>query len=215
MKAHDLFDACDGRARLQEMEARLQRRAKRSNLPSELAHVWAEYRQERYVETGMEGLSGPDACYHFTDAADYITYATDAITGTGWDGAFLPVRKRPVEALGWLAKGYGYRYIRATDGLRDALISKGASQDLIEKYDKGRKEFMEKFESLLDAAKLVNARGENPQAARSAITMFADELYTICEWLEAVGNTGQAAVIQQGITAAMKRLSSHNRKAEK
>ena len=159
----------------------------------------------------MEGLSGPAACYHFTDAADYITYATDAITGTGWDGAFVPVRKRPVEALDWLVKGYGYRYIRATAGLRDALISEGASQGLIEKYDKGRKEFMEKFEPLMDAAQLVNASGENPHAARSAVIMFADELDTICGWLEVVGNIGQAAVIQQGLTAAMKRLTSHER----
>lgn len=207
----NFFDTDAGRTRLQEMEARLHRRTKRSNLPSEMAHAWAEYRQERYVGTDMEGLSGPDACYHFTDAADYITYATDAITGTGWDGAFLPVRKRPVDALRWLAKGYGYRYIRATDGLRDALISESASHDLIERYDKGRKEFMEKFEPLLDAAQLVNARGENPQAARSAVVMFADELDTICGWLEMIGNSGQAAVIQQGLTAAMKRLTSHDR----
>lgn len=205
------FDTDAGRTRLQEMETRLQRRVKYSNPPSEQAHAWAEYRQERYVETGMEGLSGPDACYHFTDAADYIAYATDAITGTGWGGALLPVRKRPVDALRWLAKGYGYRHIRAVDGLRDALISEGTSQGLIGKYDNGRKEFMEKFEPLLDAAQLVNTRGENPQAARSAVVMFADELDTICGWLEVVGNTGQAAIIQQGLTAAMKRLASQDR----
>lgn len=66
----DLFDTPEGRARNEIMYA--QYRAVIYNakaLPSEISAAAARFRQERFIDAGKEGLTGPASCYHLEEIA--------------------------------------------------------------------------------------------------------------------------------------------------
>lgn len=199
-KFHPLFDTPQGRAQQNAMGDRL--RAKlRGTAPLTEAAAWYEYRHERFIEPGLEGLTGPNAVYHFNDAVRYISSAARTMAGYTF-GAPTPATRRPNVALSTLEKGYGHRYLRAVEGLRDALESYGAR----ERFDTQCRNFADAFEEQLLAASIVNKRGENPNVAVYAVRMFAHQMLEICDWLDTTPEASWCLMLRPQLEAALETL---------
>ncbi|OQW88314.1 MAG: hypothetical protein BWK72_08455 [Rhodoferax ferrireducens] len=203
---HAQFDTPQGMAALNAIDARLRARLHTKADATTHAAAWYEYRQERYVELGLEGLTGPDSCYHFRDAADYIFWAAGTLTNSGGYALHHPKNKHPITAVNVLAKGFGYRYLRALRGLNDALIEADVSPRKLARFDAECQEFIDVFMPQLNAAGMVNAKGQNPQAVFEVIEMFAREMERVCDWLEMTGQYHRAVGIQRTVDDALHKL---------
>lgn len=199
-KFHPLFDTPQGRAQQHAMGDRLRAKLRNTDPLTEAA-AWYEFRHERFVEPGLEGLSGPDAVYHFNYVVRYISSAAHTMAGFTL-GAPTPATQRPTVALSTLGKGYGWRYIRGIEGLHDALESHGAR----ERFDIQCNEFADRFERQLEAASTVNARGENPNAATEAVRMFAHQMLKLCDWLEITPEASWCLMLRPQLEAALETL---------
>lgn len=194
MKPHPLFDTPQGKRQLQAMySAQLELTA--NDDPLTTIEAWRNFRRERFIEPGLEGLTGSAATYHLSDTAAYIVSAAQTLTNT-----FAPVvesrpRDLPRAALHILAKAKGYRYERSFRGLRDALKDKGAPYKSIAGFDAKRTEFNDSVEAHMAAAFIVNERGECPAAVATVIRMFVAEVLDLCMWLEQVGFCAHADII--------------------
>jgi len=197
---HPLFDTPQGHAQQHAMGARLRAKLRRADPLTEAA-AWFEYRHERFIEPGLEGLTGPDAVYHFNDAVRYISNAAHTMAGHT-NGMPTPATRRPTMALSALAKGYGWRYLRAVEGLHDALVNAGAR----ERFGAQCNEFADRFERQLEAASVVNVRGENPNAAVQTVHMFAHQMLVICDWLEMTREIGLCMMLRPQLEAALETL---------
>ena len=163
--------------------------------------AWHDYRQERFVERGLEGLTGGAAVYHLHDAARYTMSAAQILTGSPLD--LVPVSKRPREALNAIAKALGYRHMRAVRGLEDALAEAQVSASSRHQFRRRCQTFQYDFAVRLDAAYIVNDRGQNAPAAREVVTLFADEILGLCEWLELTRERCRAPLLKATINDAI------------
>lgn len=200
---HYDYNTPQGLAALNAIDARLRARLRTKADPTLRVAAWYAYRQERYVELGLEALTGPSATYHLEDVARHICDAAETLSGYDAHGSLRPTRKHPSAALDALAKGFGFRYLRAVRGLHDALIEARVSTDDLACFDRERQEFNDAFLPQLDAAAIVNSRGQNPQAVVDAIQMFAQELDRACEWLDITRQGARSKYIREVIDAAM------------
>ena len=194
MKSHALFDTPAGKRQLDAMYLPLHTLSLNTDPLTAMA-VWRDFRQERYIESGLEGLTGSAATYHLSDAAAYIVSAAQILTNT-----FAPVVASrpgdlPREALHILAKSKGYRYERGVRGLRDVMKVAGVPHKSIAGFDAKRAEFNDSIEAHLAAAFIVNERGECPAAVTNVIRMFVAEVLDLCLWLEQAGFCGHADLI--------------------
>ncbi|NDP61498.1 hypothetical protein [Polaromonas sp.] len=206
-KFHPLFDTPQGRAQLDAIDARLETALRKNPGPLTEAAAWFAYRQERIVEPGIEGLIGPAAVYHFGDVVRYIGSAADTMAGHTFEMP-TPAAKRPLVALSTLGKGYGWRYLRALQGLQDALHAAGIKPDAIERFNAGCSQFANEFEAQLSAAHCVNAQSENPNAAIEAVRMFARQMLAVCDWLEMTRESAGAMELRRLLGEAMETLSA-------
>ena len=191
MEFHTLFDTPTGRRQLDAMYLPLHTLSLNTDPLTAMA-VWRNFRQERHIESGLEGLTGSAATYHLSDAAAYVVSAAQILTNTlAPVGASRP-RDLPREALHILAKAKGYRYERGVRGLRDALKAAGVSLKSSAGFDAKRAEFNGSIEAHMTAAFIVNERGECPAAVANVIRMFAAEILDLCLWLERAGFSGHA-----------------------
>jgi hypothetical protein len=195
-------------AALNSIDARLRSRLQAKPDPTTRAASWYEYRQERYVEPGLEGLYGPDATYHFQDAAHYIYWAAGTLVGAGGYTLDHPKSKRPTVAVQLLAKGLGYRYLRALRGLNDALFEADVSPRQLARFDAESQDFVDGFLPQLDAAGRVNSKGQNPRAVHDVIEMFASEMHRVCDWLDMTRQHGRAKLIRTTIDEALMKLDN-------
>jgi len=200
------FDTPQGMATLNAIDARLRSQLQGKSDPMTRAAAWYEYRQERYVELGLEGLTGPDSCYHFSDAANCIYWAAGTLAGSGGYANEHPKNKHPITAVNVLAKGFGYRYLRALRGLNDALFEADVSPRKLARFDAECQEFIDVFLPQLNAAGMVNAKGKNPQAVFDVIEMFAREMQRVCDWLEMTRQHHRAVGIQSTVDDAIRKL---------
>lgn len=163
--------------------------------------AWHDYRQERFVERGLEGLTGGAAVYHLNDAARYVMLAAQILTGSPLEP--VPKAKRPREALDTMAKALGYRYMRAVRGLQDALIDARALEPIRERFRRHCQTFQYDFAVRLDAAYIVNDRGQNAPVAKEVVSMFADEILNMCHWLELTSEHGYVPMLKDTIKQAL------------
>lgn len=203
---HFQYDTPQGMAVLNAVDTRLRSRLHTKADPLTRAAAWYEYRLGRFVELGLEGLTGPDACYHFRDTADYVYWAAGTLTNAGGYSMEYPKSKHPITAVNLLAKGFGYRYLRALRGLNDALIEADVSPHKLARFGAECREFIDVFLPQLNAAGMVNAKGKNPQAVFEVIEMFAHELERVCDWLELTRQIGRAGGIRGTISNALRKL---------
>lgn len=203
----DFYDTPQGSAQLDAIDARFRARLQAKPDPVTRAAAFFEYRQERYIDTGLMALRGPDAVYHFEDAARYVFWAASALHGRGPD-AFTPDRKRPRGALQHLDKGYGYRLVHGWRALHEALALSGASRRAIDLFDTQCAEFSVVFEAQLGAADTVNAHGGSPHAVADAVRMFAGELYRVCEWLDGTRRRFETAGVRRDVDQALEVLNA-------
>ena len=209
MKSHPLFDTALGRARLRTIYLRPQNLTIHTD-PLTTAATWREFRQQRFTEPGLEGLTGAGASYHLLDAAEYVVSAAQILVGR-WE---LPLRSAdvPRHAIHMTAKGYGYRYERGVKGLHDALKAAAVPQKWLDEFDDKRAEFSTRFNVHVTAAFIVNERGESPAAAATVTRMFVDEIASLSFWLEHAGKCGDAAPLTSQMNKACDMLagcSSH------
>lgn len=182
-----------------DIAAQLRARVKRSTDPLDWASAYADYYHQSYREPGYEALTGADACYHFTHAADYAYWAASELAGVGM-ASFHPVSYRPRGALEHISKGYGRRYVWAVEGLHDALIESDQPRRAVERYDTQRQEFANAFNAQLQAAGLVNKKsGTSPLAVVEVIEMYVNELQQICGWLELTAHQFECHGIQTAL----------------
>lgn len=204
------FDTPQGRNRLQGIDRRLRHQLdmSRRDILGQVA-AWHDYRQERYVEPALEGLTGPAGVYHFDDAARFILSAASTLSSEG-AAPFMPQAKRPRDALEQIAKAYGYRYLAAVRGLRDALAEAGVPALRIEQFDRQRDEFQQTFAARLSAAYILNDRGQTPTAARDAVATLAIEMMRVCDWLDATTERGRVPMLVTQIQSALEKLQAPN-----
>jgi hypothetical protein len=124
---------------------------------------------------------------------------TRALTG------FTP-KTVPRRALGFIAKAYGYRYLRGLEVIEHNLAN-GAQQV---KFRHERMEFRHALELNADAAHAINDKGQNRAAALEVVMMFANELLALCPWLERMGHEGNAKWLRQGVTEAITRTEDED-----
>ena len=213
-KFHHLFDTPQGRAQLDAIDTRLETTLRKNPGPLTEAAAWLDHRQERIIEPGLEGLTGPAAVYHFDDVVRYIGSAADTMAGHTF-GMPTPSAKRPQVTLSTLSKGYGWRYQRALQGLQDALHAAGTKPDAIERFNAQCSEFASAFEAQLSAARYVNQRGENPNAAAEAVRMFADQMLKVSGWLEMTQQAARAGELRRLIEEALETLCTPADEPEK
>ena len=205
---HYLFDTDVGRAQQNAMGERLRAHLHNKSEPIAKAGAWWEYYVERYVEPKLEGLAGPDSCYHFKDAALYVYWAVTALYGLGFD-SITPPSQRQTDALGLLAKGYGRRHVRGLQGLRDALTKEGINERDLRLFDEQCETFSASFECQVTAAHHVNLLTPTPSAVADAIRLFAQEMLRVCNWLDRTPYAFEALSVRPDIAGALTKLDTH------
>ena len=211
MKSQALFDTPAGRRQLEAMYLPLRTLSLNTDPLTAMA-VWRDFRQERYLEPGLEGPNG--TTYHLSDAAAYLVSAAQILTNTGAPVASSKPRDLPREALHILAKAKGYRHERGVRGLRDALRDTGAPHKSIAGFDAKRAEFNGSIEAHMTAAFIVNERGECPAAVANVIRMFVAEVLDLCLWLEQAGFCGHAHLLMNQMHTASGILDAQNTPAQ-
>ena len=219
MRFNTLFDTLAGKRQLDAMYLPLHTLSLNTDPLTAMA-VWRDFRQERYMESGLEGLTGSAAPYHLSDAAAYIVSAAQILTDTFAPGVASRPRDLPREALHILAKAKGYRYERGVRGLRDALKAAGPLHKSSAGFDAKRGEFNDSIEAHMTAAFIVNERGECPAAVANVIRMFAAEVLDVCLWLEQARFCGHADLItnqmhKAGSILDMQSTPTHPKKRKK
>ena len=157
--------------------------------------VWRDRRQERYIESGLEGLTGSAATYHLSDAAAYVISAAKILTNTVAPVASSRPQDLSREALHILAKAKGYRCERGVRGLRDALKTAGVPLKSSAGFDAKRAGFNDSIEAHMAATFIVNERGECPDAVANVNRMFVAKVLDLCLWLERAGFCAHADLI--------------------
>ena len=193
MKPHALFDTPAGRRQLAAMYLPMHTLSLNTD-PLTVIAVFRDFRQERYIEPGLEGPNG--STYHLSDAAAYIVSAAQILTNTVAPVEASRPQDLPREALLILAKAKGYRYERGVRGVRDALKDTGAPHRSIAGFDAKRAGFNDSIEAHMAAAFIVNERGECPAAVANVIRIFVAEVLDLCLWLEQGGFCGHAYLIR-------------------
>jgi hypothetical protein len=182
----DLYDTPEGRALHESIYA--QHHAvihDRKATPSQMSAAGAKFRQERFIDAGKEGWTGGGAsCYHLDKLCSKVASAAYELRIDNRELLGHPVNRLPRNLVQYLGHVHGYRYLVGVRGLTDALREAGVSPAQLGWFMLERDKFNREFLPLADAAFMVNARGENPNAAIQCAQMLIDELTCLCGWLE-------------------------------
>lgn len=159
---------------------------------SSRSRAWAQYRQERFTETGLEGQTGTGAVYHWrTDYARPLGAAVRALT----DDYLHPSSSDKVAvALPVLERVLGYRWKRGIDGLSACLDLRGTAEQQVV-FTAESLVFEARVAGLLDAADTLAREGQWDAAmgaVRVALHAAFDETERIVKWLELADEHGIA-----------------------
>lgn len=170
--------------------------------PGDLIRAYSDHWQERYVKTGLEGMAGPDATYHFEhDYPALLGAAAYALT----DDRLYPTARAKVRAImGALPKAVGRRWERGIVGILCRLRGPQASAQRAELMAESI-EFVQRISSLLGAADAVyreGAWGAALNTSHVALGVAIDEGKRVADWLESVGDLSVADGLQRGLQSA-------------
>lgn len=194
---HPLHDTPQGQRQRQAINARLLSKLNYKTPPNEQILAWMDYRQELFIEPGLEGRKGAEATYHLEyDVPRLLCQAAQYLNCQGSNLLLASPKKRPRAALGDMCKAFGFRYLRGVQGIRAALIKTGATTEKIAFFLAERDVFAAKFVQLAGAAWLVNKNGENPKAAWAVLELFVNEAETLCYWLSFSGQSSSGFMLR-------------------
>lgn len=201
---HSLYDTPQCRRQMEGMYARLQSKLTWDTPPSEMMGAWANLRRELFIEPGLEGLTGPDATYHLIqDVPEYLLSAASLLAGH----EDMPHRHRPRNAMAYMSKGMGYRYIRGVEGLTDALKAARVPYGELAKFQIAREVFTTEMVRKANAAWEVNDHGENPLAVLTVLKMFVEEMYALQGWLEVARQWSNAQMMGRELDGVVERMN--------
>ena len=199
----DLFNTPVGRARNDIIYAQHRAAIKDRILrPSQVSAAAAEFRQTRFIDSGLEHLTGSASTYHLQTLADTICQAADQLNPDCLDHSGSPKKCRPRRVLRFLAKLHGYRYLVGVRGVTDALREACVGALALGRFMLERDAFHEEFLEQLDGAYIVNERGECPQAVVNCVIMMIEELHQLCDWVDLTGQRSTCQVIRASLTEA-------------
>lgn len=178
------------RARLHEQLSDL------DNTSSDRAHAWATYRQERFTDTGLEGMTGTAAVYHWsTDYARPLGAAVRALT----DDFRYPTRRDKVTtALPVLEYILGYRWKCGIDGLTACLEQRGTVEQQVV-FTAETRAFEARASALMDAVNTLSSERQWDAAIgalRAAVRAALDEAARAVRWLEQADEHGIARLLR-------------------
>lgn len=170
--------------------------------PSQQMQVHQDYEYARFGVLGLRAPASGRGYYLIEHCTSPIASALERLAETPKPsrGRRKPARNDAAWlALSDIAKAYGYRYIPALEMIEDQLTR---GKHLVQ-FRLERKEFRQFLEHSADAAHQINDKGQNPQAVREVIELFASELLALCPWLEAVGYQAAAQRLRERVAVVM------------
>lgn len=183
--------------------ARLRAALTYKNAPSVRALAWADYREEWHVERGWEGLTGPLAAYHLTvDVPRLLKQAAETLAGRVGPGESKRARDQIAYAIDAQATALGWRYIRGTEGLVDALKAAKVTPSQLQQFLTKRENFLSTFMPLLDAAWVANKYTPCREPVEAALRMFIAEMHTLSDWRARIGSAGEVAIMREYLADA-------------
>lgn len=191
------WDTPRGAAQLNAAHAQLlDRLCAPESTSSDRSHAWAQYRQERFTETGLERMTGTGAVYHWsTDYARPLGAAVRALAG---DFLYPTPRDKVAAALPVLERVLGYRWKRGIDGLTACLEQRGTvEQQMV--FTAESRAFEARATALMDAAETLHREGQWDAAMgaiRAALHAALDEAGRIVKWLGHADEHGIARLLR-------------------
>ena len=173
--------------------------------------AWANYRTERFTETGLEGLTGPDATYHLPgDFAGHLVGMAHLLAHSEQTDA-----KVTTERLLYAAqRAVGWRWGRGVEGLLASLESRGAPREQCVIFTAERDAFWQRYASLINAAgTLLDERLTAPALAtsRRLVVTLIDEARHLADWLELAGKPAEAHALRTSADGADADLATEQR----
>ena len=206
----DLFNTPKGKARNEIIYAQYHAVIRDPKaLPSEVSAAAARFRQERFIDAGLEGLAGASSCYHLEEIACKLHGPASIM----FRGALLMEcprpKQRPRVMLQILAKYHGYRYLVGVRGLTDALKEAGVSTLQRGRFMLERDEFNSRFLPLADAAFMVNEKGGNRNAATDCLRLMMNELLCLADWMELTSQGGRSVLMRTGLSQVLDMIQEY------
>lgn len=191
------WDTPGGAAQLNATHAQLLDRLRApESTSSDRSHAWAQYRQERFTDTGLERMTGTAAVYHWsTDYARPLGAAVRALA----DDLLYPTRfDKVTAALHVLERVLGYRWKRGIDGLTACLEQRCTAEQQVV-FAAETRAFEARVTALMDAAETLHREGQWDAAMgaiRAAVHAALDEAGRVVRWLEHAEESGVARLLR-------------------
>jgi hypothetical protein len=186
----DLYTTPEGRIRHDLLYRQIHHISKdRTATPSQISATFATFRQDRFINTGMEGLIGSQSTYHLEDLCLGMPQIVQTMHASDPFNPTARQRDKPRATLRSLAREHGYRYLVGVRGLLDALRESKQPPARLGRFLLGRDEFERAFLPMLDSAFMVNEAGDCPKAVFYSLRLMLEELRELCGWQE-VANQG-------------------------
>jgi hypothetical protein len=203
----DYFSTSAGRTKYDALRASYLRSINDQNAePLQSIAASFDYRQAYFIDGGHEGLTGGDSTYHLQTICQTMPQVVGQLRPNCHDFKGLPKSLRPRKTLKFVSDLHGYRYYVGVRGLRDALIAAGATGDTLLRFDAQRQVFDDKFTQLLNAAHIVNEKGENPKVVEQCVGMLIGEMQTLCDWQDGTDWASKCAGNHQRLKDAQRAL---------
>lgn len=196
-RRRSFWDTPPGAAQLNATHAQLSDRlCDPESTSSDRAHAWSQFRKERFTDTGLEGMTGTAAVYHWsTDYARPLGAAIRALA----DDFLYPARSDKVAAaLPVLERVLGYRWKRGIDGLTACLEQRCTVEQQVV-FTAESRAFEARKAALMDAAETLHREGQWDAAMgaiRAALHAALDEAGRIVKWLEHADEHGIARLLR-------------------
>lgn len=137
-----------------------------------------DHRRELLTEAGRE-TTGPAAMYHFKDVGYALSTAAWHLSGAERG---VTACERPRAALVHVGAAFGWRYVRGLQALHDGLLEAGVPAASRSRLRLHCNLFEADFLPRLEAAYLVNDRGQAPAVAGEVLALFVDHMRGLCNW---------------------------------
>lgn len=211
----DLFDTPHGRAHNELIYAQRDAATRdRNTKPSATSAAHAKFRQQRFIDPGLEGPDGAGSVYHLEYVCSGVLSTAEMLDPDS-HRLMTPHKSRRIRIilknLGYL---HGYRYMVGVRGVVDALQDARVPPAMLGAFMLERDAFAEDFLPRLDAAFMVNEKSENPNAAVTCIRLFVDEMLRVCEWTDETAEHFNARGMRTDLAKALNAVSRWEHAAE-
>lgn len=164
--------------------------------PMERTSAWKRYRTERFIETGMEGLTGPDATYHLvTDFGGLIGGMARGLSNCTKKNT----RAATKDVLLVAQKAVGFRWCRGVEGLLATLESQASPRERCTVFEAERDVFAARYGRLCSATTvLLEERQTEPAfaVARCLVVALIQEAEHLADWLEEADKGADARALR-------------------